>query len=479
MPTLDNTQKKTLLKNPVDAYERLHPQGEHLKNIIELVQLQEQLKSQLKAHEIEKRQLSRKIGAAKKQKHDASALIQEMQSQSESVKTFQSELKQIETQIISFFEYDLTTPDSAIVPTTVEKRNYADDKFLDINDITIFQLAWDSTEIINSWNTYVENNPSCSIYHRSEWRDIIKSSFGHESFYFYASDTHDKIRGVLPVTRLKSKLFGDFMVSIPYFNYGGAIADSAAIEQKLIQTVNDFAADMGVSHVEYRDDTQRIGMPVRDEKVCMLLALPSDKQTLWESFTPKLRAQIKRPQRENVTTTVGDIELLDDYYNVFSRNMRDLGTPVYSKTFFENILNNKADACKIIIVRLNDKPVAAAFLIGHKNTLEIPWASTLKETNHLSINMLLYWEVLGYAIDKHYHYFDFGRSSKDAGTYRFKKQWGSIEKPLYWHYWLKDNNDLPELNPNNPKYKLMIALWKKLPLIITKLIGPAVVKNLP
>ena len=128
---------------------------------------------------------------------------------------------------------------------------------------------------------------------------------------------------------------------------------------------------------------------------------------------------------------------------------------------------------------MGKRPVAAAFLLGYKDTLEIPWASTIKDVNHLSVNMLLYWEVLKFAVDNQYQYFDFGRSSKDSGTFRFKQQWGAIPKQCYWHYWLKNNAEMPSLNPNNPKYKLVISLWKKLPVSVTKYIGPNIVKSLP
>ena len=159
--------------------------------------------------------------------------------------------------------------------------------------------------------------------------------------------------------------------------------------------------------------------------------------------------------------------------------MRDLGTPVYSNSFFSKILQQFPEHSKIIIVHLNNRPVAAAFLLGYKDTLEIPWASTIKDVNHLSMNMLLYWEVLKFAIKNQYQYFDFGRSSKNSSTFRFKQQWGAKPKQMYWHYWLPENVELPRLNPDNPEFALAISVWKKIPVIITKWLGPLIVKNLP
>ena len=299
------------------------------------------------------------------------------------------------------------------------------------------------------------------------------------AYYFVAKDKDRCIVGVLPLIRLKSRLFGDFLVSMPYFNYGGAVADHPLIEHKLINAANEHARRTGISYIEYRDSIPRDDLPARTEKVNMVLSLPHDPDRLWNGFSSKLRAQIKRPQRERHTILFGGMECLEDFYTVFSRNMRDLGTPVYSKKFFRNILHAFPGESRIIIIHLNARPVAAGFLMSHGNRLEIPWASTIRDINHTSINMLLYWETLKWAILKRYSHFDFGRSSRDSGTFRFKQQWGAVPVQLYWHYWLGDNTDMPSLSPSNPKFALMIKIWKQLPITVTRWLGPMIVKNLP
>ena len=130
-------------------------------------------------------------------------------------------------------------------------------------------------------------------------------------------------------------------------------------------------------------------------------------------------------------------------------------------------------------VTVDGAPAAVGFLLGYGEILEIPWASTLRKFNKYSINMWMYRQILGYAIDKKFIYFDFGRSSIDAGTYKFKKQWGAKPIQHYWYYQLADGKVLPQLNPNNPKYKLAISVWQKLPVWVTKIIGPPLVKYLP
>jgi FemAB-related protein (PEP-CTERM system-associated) len=294
-----------------------------------------------------------------------------------------------------------------------------------------------------------------------------------------ARDNDGRIVGILPLVRLKSRLFGDFLISMPYFQRGGAIADHPGIEQKLMQAANDRAATLGIDHIEYRDDIPREALPARTEKVNMVLPLPDSPEKLWRGFTSKLRAQIKRPQREGPQILLGGKEYLDDFYRVYVRNMRDLGSMAHSKQLIQNILASFPEYSWIIVLYINHRPVAAGFLLGHGNTLEIPLASTVRDVNPLSMNMLLYWEVLRFAINHGFRYFDFGRSSIGAGTFRFKQQWGAQPKQLYWHYWMGKAGELPSLNPSNPKYALVISLWKRLPVTLTKWLGPLVVRNLP
>lgn len=338
----------------------------------------------------------------------------------------------------------------------------------------------DDEKLYAGWDEYVNKTASAGIYHLSGWKNLIEELFGHKTLYLYSTDRAGEINGVLPVVRLKSGLFGNYGVSMPYFNYGGVVAESEEIERALLEEACEAMQPLGVSHLEFRHTSEReSSWPVRRDKVAMILELPDKEETLWKALGSKLRSQIKRPRRENPQVTLGGPELLDDFYRVFAINMRDLGTPVYSKDFFRWILQAFPTAGRIIIVYLHGKPVGGAFLLGFRDVLEIPWASTLKEVNRLSVNMLLYWEVLRFAINTGYKRFDFGRCTRGSGTYRFKSQWGANEKQLYWHYWLRDGSKLPGLNPDNPKFRLAISVWQRLPLFVANLLGPPIVKNLP
>jgi FemAB-related protein (PEP-CTERM system-associated) len=279
--------------------------------------------------------------------------------------------------------------------------------------------------------------------------------------------------------RQKSLLFGDFLVSLPFLNYGGILADSDAVGLAIMRKAIELAESLGVSHIELRESQERTGLPSRTEKVSMQLKLPATTEELGKSLGSKMRSQIRRPLRENPKISVGSIELVDRFYRIFSRNMRDLGTPVYPKSMFVEIMRRFPDESNIVLIEISGRPAAAAFLLHFRDTTEVPWASTNREFNALSVNMLLYWELLNIAIGRGTKVFDFGRSTIHSGTYRFKKQWGAQPVQLCWNYWIKDGGVLPHINPDNPKYSLAISVWKRLPLPFSRLIGPLLVRNLP
>lgn len=472
-----SVRRKTILAAPVAAYTSSHPEADQqqLATLHQLVAQYQELKQQHKTIQDQTKIISRQIGEARRGGLPVEPLKASMREHGTRLKAVTAQLGTVEDRILACFEPEENCDDTAQQAPTLPERHVYPGTADAGNEVTIEMLGVDPQD----WNRYVQANPAASIYHRAEWRDLIQATFGHAGHYFMARTNDGRVTGILPLIHLNSRLFGNFMVSMPYFNYGGAIADHPAIEQQLIQAANDHAARLGVSHIEYRDDLPREGLPVRATKVNMILPLPQEKESLWKGFTPKLRAQIRRARREHPRVSCGGAEFLDDFYAVFARNMRDLGTPVYGRQFFSNILHTFPAQSRLMVMHLDKRPVAAGFLVGHRSTLEIPWASALRDVNHLGMNMLLYWSVLEFAVEQEYRQFDFGRSSRDSGTFRFKQQWGARPRQLYWHYWLNAGEELPALNPDNPKYALAINLWRRLPLAITNRLGPSIVKNLP
>lgn len=329
-----------------------------------------------------------------------------------------------------------------------------------------------------AWARYAEGHPQSTLYHGLAWRDVVHAAFGHETHYLYAHvDGH--LTGILPLVRLRTRLFGDYLVSLPHVNYGGAVADGVGTVDALMNAAARLAQSLGSRHVEFRDTRRRDGWPARTDKVIMELPLPSSTDELWARFDSKLRAQIRRADKEGIELARGGVELLPEFYAVFARNMRDLGTPVYSSRFFAEILAAFPQTAFIVVCRHRGRAIAAGFLLRHRERLEIPWAASIREYNRIGVNMALYWAVLRAAIEHGCRVFDFGRSTVNSGTYRFKQQWGAAPRQLFWHYWLDEGVGMPALTPSNPKYRFAIAAWQRLPLFVANRLGPALVKHLP
>ena len=332
----------------------------------------------------------------------------------------------------------------------------------------------------SAWNTYAAAAPHASLYHLYEWKQVIEETFGHQTFYLAARNPDGAVAGILPLAQLKSPIFGNMLVSLPFFNYGGICAASGEVRDALLQAAIGVARDCRADFLEIRhEDDWEQGLPRKTGKVSMRLALPSTADDLWKAIGAKVRNQVQKPRKEGLVAAVGREDQLDAFYDVFAANMRDLGTPVYPKAFFRNILKRFPDRTWISTIYHQQAPVASGFLAGWSGRLEIPWASSLRAYNRLGPNMLLYWSSLEFAIARGYSVFDFGRSTVGAGTYRFKEQWGAKPHQLYWYYWLPNGAAMPQVNPDNPKYQAAIAVWQRLPLAVTRTLGPRIVKYIP
>ena len=331
------------------------------------------------------------------------------------------------------------------------------------------------------WDSYVDNHADAAIYHRSEWRQIVTETFGKQTFYLSVLDDSGDMRGIFPLVRLKSRIFGDNLVSLPYCNYGGPLSDSPAIGAILMDEAVRLGTRLGANSIESRNflKTQANKWTGRTDKVRMLLQLPVTPDELSQALGAKRRAQINRSSREKPEIRHGRDELIADFYAVFCRNMRDLGTPVYPRRFFDNIARILPNNIHVTVLYLASRPVAAAFLISYRDILEVPWAAALREHSRIAVNMRLYWEVLQFAIERNYSFFDFGRSNRDEGTYRFKKQWGAESHQLYWQNYSFGQSRVSSGPEKNHFERIAINSWKKLPLAIANFLGPRITSNLP
>jgi len=329
------------------------------------------------------------------------------------------------------------------------------------------------------WQAFVDAAPAASNYHRWGWRTVIERSFGWQAFYLMAEEG-DRIQGILPLVWQKSWLFGNFLTSLPFLNAGGVVAGTQEIAEALIQEAIKIGQRVGAQHIEFRHrQDPHFGLPTKTNKVAVVLEVGPDEEKMFESFRREVRTKIRKTLKLGLTAEVRGADVLEDFYEVFAHTMRDLGTPVYGRDFFEEIFRTFPSETHICVVRQQGKAIAASMMVGFRDTLETVWGASLHQYNSLSPNMLMYWKMICFTLERGYRVFDFGRSTVGSGPHHFKLQWGSVEVPLHWNYWLAHHDELPEMNPQNPKYRLAIWAWQHLPLPVTKLIGPSIVRCLP
>lgn len=329
------------------------------------------------------------------------------------------------------------------------------------------------------WDAFVDAQAEASVYHRAGWSLLAREVFGHRAFFIHARDAQGALLGILPIVQQKS-LLGNFATSVAFFNYGGALSRDTGVAQALMNEARKAAQAAGCSYLELRDTQQRgCDWTVRTDKVSMMLELPGSFAKLSQQLGSKLRSQAKRAEREAASVHIGGIELLDDFYTVFASNMRDLGTPVYPGRFFAAILQRFPDYCRLVVIRHNERPAAAGFIVMYKGQAEIPWAACLADAKPLGFNMKLYWEVLAYVVGEGCHKFDFGRSTVNAGTYKFKAQWGAQPVQLYWHRWHRNAAEGSAPASESSLKAHASAMWQRLPVGIANVLGPAISPYLP
>jgi FemAB-related protein (PEP-CTERM system-associated) len=328
----------------------------------------------------------------------------------------------------------------------------------------------------SEWDAFVTaRNPEAG-YHAWDWRRVFTNAFGHETVYLIARRC-GAVEGVLPLVQIKSWLFGNSLTSLPFLNYGGVVADTMEARLALAEAAREEAERRRCAHVELRHvERQFPTLPCKQHKVSMRLALGPN---LWDGLDRKVRNQIRKAEKSGLVIERGGQELVDDFYKVFARNMRDLGTPVYPRRLFDEVLATFPNQSQLHVIRLGARPIAAGFTYRTPSMVQLPWASSIREFNALCPNVLLYWDAIQFAHASGASTFDMGRSTPGEGTFKFKAQWGAEPVPLHWEYQLSHEGRLPNVSPANPKFQLAIALWQKLPLGVATRVGPMIVRAIP
>jgi serine/alanine adding enzyme len=326
------------------------------------------------------------------------------------------------------------------------------------------------------WDVFAAARRGYTHFHRLRWRALIGDVFGHECFYLAARDDGTLV-GVLPLVRVRSMVFGHYLVSMPFLNSGGPLGTESGIQALVAESVSLARRDK-VKLLELRSRIPLdVLLPVSHRKITVMLDLPADSDSLFQGFDAKLRSQIRRPEKEGVTVRFGPDQVLP-FFRVFARHMRDLGTPTQPLAFFLAIADRFPEDSLFACAYHGEKPVAAGCGFRFGDEFELTWASSLRAYNRQAPNMLLYWACMQRAIALGARRFNFGRCSPGGGTHRFKMQWGGSEEPLWW-YDLGARRDAKTPSPDDSAFRFGPRVWRKLPESIATAFGPAIVRFIP
>jgi FemAB-related protein (PEP-CTERM system-associated) len=337
------------------------------------------------------------------------------------------------------------------------------------------------------WDEYVDGHNNATPYHRFAWLLSIEQAYQHKNVSLLAF-TDETLVGVLPCIKMKKPFSKPSYCALPFCDLGFGLANDPSILQALQSEALTLLQREGGNSFDYRDSVNAsLGNELAGQKVRMVLPLPGDTEALMAGFKSKLRSQIRKAEKNGLTYVIANSQTqLDDFYQIFAINMRTLGSPVHSKKWFECLFNNYAQQSILSVVYSDKVPVGAGIVLRTANKVAIPWASTVAEYNKLAPNMMLYWSLLEHVSNLGCTEFDFGRSTYDEGTFKFKRQWGAEPVPLAWSDLVQNlaaNQKTTDIiSTGSGKVNQIRALvektWSKLPLGVTTRLGPKIRKHI-
>lgn len=332
-----------------------------------------------------------------------------------------------------------------------------------------------------AWDEYIQNHPQGTVFHLSNWKKSIEHSFSHKNHNLIAvsrTDHEPKIIGVLPLTQIKSQLFGHYLVSVPFAELGGVVADNSEVETALVEYAIDIAKEIKCDYLELKNRQPVSNLLTKDLYYNFSKEILPELEDNILAIPRKSRAAVRKGMKSGLIATFGH-DQFKIFYELMARSYHSLGTPVFSKKFFQSFLTYYAQDAELLIVKTAaGLPVSGVMTLFYKDRVMPYYAGSLPGYRNLCPNDFMYWELLKYGLEKGYKIFDLGRSKVDTGSYRFKKHWGFEPQPLAYQYKLVKIKELPNLSPANPKYAHKIELWRKMPFALTKLIGPPLAKYL-
>jgi len=330
---------------------------------------------------------------------------------------------------------------------------------------------------LQAWDEYVESNDDATFFHRAGWFRVLKNSFKHVPHYLRALDQQGNIRGILPLFEVKSSIFGHSLTSLPFAVYGGAVADSHEIRRALEDDAAKLAQDLGVDYLELRyKEKTRDDWPSRSLHATFINDIADGEEAVLMSIKNKQRAVVRKSLRNNLVRELQDN--VGDFYHAYSVSVRNLGTPVFSRRYFENLKQEFGRDCEIVSVKDDGELQCSLISFYFKNQVLPYYGGGLPVSRYSKAMDYMYYDLMCRAGAEGYQKFDFGRSKMDSGPYAYKRHWGFVPEPLHYQYFLVNGDELPQLNVNNPRYKFVIGLWRRLPLRVSQLIGPLVSRYL-
>jgi FemAB-related protein (PEP-CTERM system-associated) len=343
----------------------------------------------------------------------------------------------------------------------------------------VIERAKLSNQDWEKWDRYVNSHPNRTVFHSSMWQKLIQSSFSHRPAHLVATNQKVEIAGILPLFLVSSRIFGRMLISTPQAAYGGILADSDSTSNELLERAQELAREECVQFLELRNLSllESSNLITKDLYVTFRQELCSDPERNFLSIPRKTRAECREGIRNGLEFRVNEIGI-DDFYRVYSRSVRDLGTPVFSKRLFANGIHEFGDSCKLFSVHSKGELVAAVWTLFFMDEVIPYYGGSIREYNRLGVNNFMYWMLIKYGCENGFRIYDFGRSKKGTGSFDFKRRWGQVMSDLPYQYYLVRQKSLPDTSPLNPKFSMGVRLWRSLPLPVANTIGPFIANHL-
>nr|WP_313950415.1 FemAB family XrtA/PEP-CTERM system-associated protein [Accumulibacter sp.] len=338
-------------------------------------------------------------------------------------------------------------------------------------------LASDDSAAVAKWDAFVEACPEATFFHKAGWQLIVGEVFGHRTDFLYA-ERAGVIEGVLPLAQVKSVLFGNTLVSLPFAVYGGVAASSQAAVELLEQEAQAIAARLGVDHLELRNLRQRHpDWPLQDLYVRFRKELAPEVEANMLAIPRKQRAMvrkgIKNGLRSEIDTDTGR------FFALYADNVHRHGTPALPRRYFDALRRVFGDDCEALtVVDAAGRPLSVVMSFYFRDEVLPYYAGDDLSARNLAANDFKYWELMRRSCERGVKVFDYGRSKQGTGSYAFKKNWGFEPQPLFYEYCLYRRDTIPQNNPSNAKYRLLIETWRRMPIGLANWLGPFIVRNL-